>query len=388
MKKILIIATVPSMIGQFNMKNIELLLNLEYEVHVACNFKDISVWPLQKNMNFMKLLSKKGIQIHNIGFQRKPNKYYKNIWIYFEIIKLLKKEKFEFLHCHTPIGGVIGRLAGKKTKVPVIYTAHGFHFYKGGPKKNWLFFYPVEWYLSKFTDLLIVINREDYKLAEKHMKARRVVYIPGVGVDSKRFLKPLEGNERKVIRSNLGVSADTVLLISVGELNKRKNHKVVIEALAQKKDLDVLYLICGQGELRDELVLLIEKLGLENKVQLLGYRTDIRELCYASDIFVFPSIREGLGIAALEGMACGLPLVSSYINGIKDYTENGKTGYCCLPDKPDEFAEAIEILCRNPEQRALMGAYNCKKVLDYDIEKIQLQMEKVYSAISIANNNG
>ena len=215
-----------------------------------------------------------------------------------------------------------------KKGMKVIYTAHGFHFYKGSPKRNWIF-YPVEKFLSRYTDLLITINKEDYKMASSKMNAVTTKYIPGVGINTKKFTDCLIDRNKK--REALNVPDRGIIVLSVGELVKRKNHETIIRAIAQTENNDIYYFICGKGELEEELNRVIHSLKLENRVFLLGFRDDIPELCKAADIYAFPSTREGLGLAGIEGMAAGLPIVSTHINGIKDYTEDGKTGYCEEP---------------------------------------------------------
>lgn len=365
MKKALIVASVYGFIHHFERNDIKILQELGYEVTVASNLD-----------NYKNELEDLNINLIHIPFQRNPFSL-KNITAYKELDKFLKREKINLIHCHTPIGGVIGRIAGHKNNVKkIIYTAHGFHFFRGAPLINWLLYYPIEKYLSKYTDILITINQEDYKRAQTFY-AKKVEYIPGVGLDTEKIRDIVVDKKKK--REELGLTEDNIVLLSVGELSKRKNHIIPIKALAQIKDnKNIFYLIAGVGPLANYLKRECKKLGIENRVIFLGFRKDVYELCKISDIYIFPSQREGLGIAALEGMAASLPLISSDINGIKDYTENEKTGYCIDRFDVNGFKEAIEKLAFNKEVREEIGNYNKKIAGKFDIGNIEVIMRKIY----------
>ena len=285
MKKMLMLASVASMIDQFNMPNIELLQKMGYEVHVACNFEKGSTCTEERIQKLKKRLREINVRYFQIDFSRNILKVNEILKSYRQVKTLLVKEHYDFIHCHSPIGGVIGRIAGHKTHTKVIYTAHGFHFYKGAPLKNWLLYYPVEKWLSRYTDVLITINKEDYKRAKKNFNARHIVYIPGVGVDIARFSVCKVDKMQK--RKELGVNMDDFLLLSVGELSERKNQRVIIDALRVMKEDGsigkIIYLAVGQGDMQETFEELIKKYRIEDHVQLLGFRTDIDELCKVAD---------------------------------------------------------------------------------------------------------
>lgn len=320
MKKMLMLATVPSMIGQFNMSNIDILLDLEYKVHVACDFKDRSVWTEDRVNQFVNDLREKDISYFQIGFPRNPMHINKIISSYKALMKLVETENYSFIHCHTPIASAIARTVAHKTKTKVIYTAHGFHFYDGAPKKNWMIYYPIEKFLSRWTDILITINKEDYNRAKNEFHAKKTVYVPGVGVDTEKFHSGLVDIDKK--REELGVAKDDIMLLSVGELSKRKNHEAVIRALKELKNPKIKYFIVGKGDLKEYLEDLINNLELELCVTLLGFRGDVSDLCQAADMFVFPSHQEGLPVALMEAIACKTPVVCSNIRGNIDLVKN------------------------------------------------------------------
>ena len=373
-------ATVPSMIGQFNMENIKLLLEMDYEVHVACNFEDRSVWTEERVSEFKKQLTNMGVKKIQIEYARTPYDILKLIRSYSELRKLIQREKYTCLHCHTPVAGMIARLAAKGTETKVIYTAHGFHFYKGAPLQNWLLYYPVEKWLSRYTDVLITINKEDYQRAKEKFHAKETKYIPGVGVNTARFTACKVDKMQK--RKELGVNMDDFLLLSVGELSERKNQRIIIDALRVMKEDGsigkIIYLAVGQGYMQKTFEELIKKYRIEDHVQLLGFRTDIDELCKVADCFVHPSIREGLGIAPLEAMAAGLPLISASVNGIKDYTEDGVSGCCINPMDVDQMINAIKKMRNNDNFRSECGFNNIISAKKFDIKNTEKIMKKLY----------
>ena len=340
MKKVLITASVPSMIGQFNMNNLHILLDLGYEIHIGCNFKDRSIWNEERIREFLKEMNLLGIKCHQIDFSRNPVKLYSDYKAYTQIDKLLSKARFEFIHCHTPTAGVITRIAAKAKGVRTIYTAHGFHFYKGAPLKNWLLYFPVEWILSFFTDVLITINKEDYTRAKKYMKAKKIEYVPGVGIDLSRFSGSLSDEQKQKKKMETGIPSDAKIILSVGELNENKNHEIIIRVLAKLKNKKIHYVIAGIGNLKNYLSKLSKELGVENNVHLIGFRNDIAEIYKISDIFVHPSFREGLPVALMEAMASGLPCVVSSIRGNVDLIEN-HNDLLCNPCNENQFANAI-----------------------------------------------
>lgn len=307
----------------------------------------------------------------------------KNILAYKTLCKLIKEKNFDTIFCHEPVGGAMGRLAGHKCNCKVIYTAHGFHFYKGAPLLNWLLYYPVEKWLARYTDVLITINQEDYAFAKRKMKLRnggKVYYVPGVGIDNHKFSKATIDMSAK--RRELGIPEDAVLLLSVGELNNNKNHETVIRAIA---DMNLYYIIAGRGELQDKLENFIDTQKLRGRVKLLGFRSDVKELYEAADIFVFPSFREGLSLSLMEAMASGLPCVASRIRGNVDLIEDGINGFLCNPQDVSEFAEKINVLAANAALREKMGRTNLMTIQNFDTETVIREMQNIYAAELLGN---
>lgn len=332
MKKALLITTVSGFVPQFELNHVQILQEMGYEVHYASNFYH----PHYGSDN--RRLEGTGMICHQVDFERSPFRIKENRKAYQQLKAVLEGNTFDLIHCHTPMGGVLGRLAAEHCRKiqkkkegfsKVFYTAHGFHFYRGAPWKNWLLYYPIEWWLASYTDVLITINQEDYLRARKFRLRKtmerkgRVEKVNGVGIDVNRYQNRsdlVKQSEKK--RKELGISFDAYIFISVGELTKRKNHQIVLKALASIKEeckkSKVRYVICGEGPERKRLTKLIRQYHLEKIVSLFGYRTDIGELLIASDCFVFPSKQEGLPVALMEAKAVGLPCICSDIRGNRE----------------------------------------------------------------------
>lgn len=377
MKKALIITNAASMVHLFNRVNIELLQEAGYEVHIACNFVYGNTASKEMIEQYKKEWEAEGIISHQIDFLRSPFTL-KSFKIYKETKKLIRESQYDIIHCHTPIVSAFTRLAARKLKkaTTIIYTAHGFHFFKGAPFFNWLVYYPVEKLLAPLTDLLITINSEDYELAKKKLKVKKVIHKPGVGIDTKAIAKVFPHTYE--IRSSLNIPMDSVLMVSVGEINHNKNHKMAIDALSRVKNQNIHYAIAGIGKLRDELTEYAKRLGVGDRVHFLGFRTDIFEVLKASDIFVMPSYREGLSVAMMEAMSCGLPVVASNIRGNCDLVDE-EGGYLFDIHNIDELVGYIETLSDNPERRKSMGRYNEERVKECDKEIVLKKLKSVLS---------
>lgn len=310
---------------------------------------------------------------YTLSIHRSPLKL-GNLQAVRQLCRILRKRNYDLILCHTPMGGVVARMAAKMTGVgKVIYMAHGFHFYQGAPKKNWLLYYPVEWVCAHFTDVLITINQEDYALARKKMKAKKVVYLPGIGVDLRNFESaPADCSEK---RRELGVPSDAVLLLSVGELNENKNHSLVMKAIAGMGDRKIHYAVAGRGEKEQEWKALAKSLGISKNVHLLGYRRDIAELCQAADYFVFPSFREGLPVSVMEAMAAGLPCAVSRIRGNTDLIDE-RGGVLFDPKCVKDCQEALKKLLKADAEA--MGRWNREKVKEFELDHVMQRMEEIY----------
>lgn len=383
MKKALMMASVASMIDLFNMDNIEILKDLGYEVEVACNFEYGSITSQERVDEFKEELIRDKFKVHHLPVPRSIFAIRDIVKSYKMMKKLCDENNYEIVHCHSPIGGIVARLACRKARkkgTKVIYTAHGFHFFKGAPLKNWLVYFTAERITAKFTDSLITINKEDYKNAKK-FNVKNTEYVPGIGIDVDK-IKNVKINRSKK-RSEFNLSEDDFVLFTAGQLSKRKNHEVVIKALTKIENINVKLLICGLGELENYLKELIHDLGLENRVILAGYRNDVVEQLHAADCFVFPSFQEGLPVALMEAMAVGLPVVCSKIRGNVDLIEHGINGFLVDPENSNDFARYIEKIISDETIQAEMSKKNLEYVKKYDKKNIRQNMIAIYKGATV-----
>lgn len=381
MKKVLIVASVVSFIEWFNKENIEYLrTELGCEVHIACNFDYMDDTDEERTKTYLDRICAQGVILHNIHFARSPLSR-DNIAAYSELKKIINRQKFDLIHCHTPAASMLTRLAARKARKMgciVMYTCHGFHFHNAAPKKNWMIYYPVERFCSRFCDYLVTINQEDYHRAQT-FHAKNVRYIPGVGVDIRRIKETAV--DRAAYKKSIGIPEDCIMLLSVGEMIERKNHEVIIRALSSLQNKNIYYVICGKGPLKEYLSNLAKQLGIADHVVFLGFRKDIPELCNASDISAFPSKIEGLGLAGIEAMAAGVPLISSNVHGILDYVIDGETGYACDPEDVDGFAKAIDKLANHPHLRLEMKEKCLKAVEPFELNNALRTMWDIYDEV-------
>lgn len=314
--KVLIISNVITMINQFNMNNIDILQSMGYEIHVACNLRETSFSPIEVIDKYKGQLEKKGIIVHQVDFGRRFAAYKTLPKCIEQISEILKTGGFKFVHCHSQVACLCGRIAARRNDVKSICSIHGFMFYKGAPKKYWALFFPIEAVQARYTDVLILTNKEDYNTARRYFRPRKIYYVPGVGVDVDR----LDNThiDRDNFRQELGLKPNEKMILSAGELSTRKNHEVVIRALSKINNNSYKYYICGQGDKEAYLKNLASELHVKDQVIFLGFRTDLDKLYKASDLFVHPSIQEGLSVVLMEALASRIPTLCSQIRGNTD----------------------------------------------------------------------
>ncbi len=375
------LASVASMIDQFNMPNIALLQKLGYEVDVACNFIEGNTCSDERVAELKQKLQDMHVRCYQIDFARNIRHMGQNMKALWQVEGLMKQNTYEFCHCHSPIGGVAARIAGHRTKTKVIYTAHGFHFYQGAPVMNWLVYYPVEKMLSRWTDVLITINHEDYKLAKKKFKMKKLTYVPGIGIDTQR--EGLSQKEKEEKRKELGIPQDAFLITNAAEFTPNKNQKTVIEAIEQLHNPNIYFVMCGIGEKKAELEQYVKEHGLEEHIRFVGFRNDLHEILQASDCFVLSSFREGLSVALMEAMAEGLPVVCGRIRGNVDLIKDGKGGILVSPENKEDYEAAFRKLYEMKHKELTyfqrMGQVNAENVKSFGRSAVESIMKGVYN---------
>ncbi len=363
-KKIAFVATLYKHLADFSIPHMQLLQSWGYEVHVYA-FEE------RRRIDLEKI----GVVCHDLEIKRNPMKV-SNIKAILSLIKSFKEEKFELVHCHTPMGGVVGRIAAFFSNVStVIYTAHGFHFYKGAPIKNWIIYYPIERFLAKITDFLIVVNQQDFLVAHSFNVRKESVLI-SEHTDTKKF--NIIVDDKSLERSRLGISNDDFVIICVAEFIKRKNHVQLIRAINKCSTLPVKCLLVGEGEEKDKLVQEVVSLKLEEKIKFLGFRRDIPELLNISDVSVLLSYQEGLPVCILESISASKPIIVTDIRGSQDLVNNYINGIKVPIDDIVATEKAIQYLYDNRANLTLMGMESRKLSLQYDTQRIINETSQIY----------
>lgn len=369
--KVLLVATVQSHICQFHRPLVAMLHEHGCEVHVAARNNLAEKNGLK--LDFVE-------QVFDVPFQRSPFSP-KNLEAHKQLRKIIDKGGYDVVHCNTPVGGVVGRLAARKSRkrgTKAFYTAHGFHFYKGAPRKNWLIWYPVEKFMCRYTDRLITITQEDYDLASAKFSTQ-VERIHGVGANAAKYRR-LSETECLALRQELGYAEDDKLLLCTGELLPNKNQITAIRAMKTliEQQAKAKLLLAGNGPTLAELQAEITALGLHNCVEFLGYRTDLERYANIADVIVSCSYREGLPMNIVEGMLLGKPVVASYNRGHRELIVPQKTGYMVPPADSDAFAEKIAVLLNDSELAGRMGHAGCEKAQLYADTNVRQELQAIY----------
>lgn len=305
-----------------------------------------------------------------------------NAAAYRQLKIILRDNDYDLIHCNTPVGGVLARLAARplrKRGTKVIYTAHGFHFYNGAPLWNWLLYFPIEWWLSRYTDCLITINEEDFVRAKKHFRAGEVVHIHGVGYDDAMFVKPSTDTKRQLRRRG-GYADEEVLLVYVAEMNNNKNQMLLIRALklVLENHCHVRLLLIGPDGLGGKNQQLAESLGIADRIEFLGQRTDVHALLAMCDIAVASSFREGLPVNIMEALACGLPVIATDNRGHRALVKDGVNGFLVSLKNPRTLAEKVLYLAENAQEYAALSENAQDSVSHYARSRILEDMRALY----------
>lgn len=366
MKKVLIVCTTDSMFTNFLIPHVKDLINGGYEVECACSRTGVFIDELRELT---------GVVVNEIGFKRSPYSP-KNIEAFRNLNRIVKNRAFDTIICHEPVGGVMGRLVGHINRCKVIYMAHGFHFYKGAPRVSVLYYY-IEKYLAHWTDVLITINKEDYEASMKFSSKHKVL-LPGIGIDIQKFEY---APDKRYIRDAFKLTVEDYICLSVGELIPRKNHEVVIRAVAQTHNKHIHYFIAGDGDLRQRLLKLSDDLDIKDQIHFLGYRRDINKLCNSADIYILPSLQEGLSVALMEAMATGKVIIASRIRGNVDLIDEGKGGFLVPAKDVESYSSALNNIIENNQNWERYTRYNIDKIKKYSIESVREKMCNIYQLL-------
>ena len=367
MKKVLYVATVASHICQFHLPYLEVLQKNGYQVQVAAR-NNLA----EKNGLSLKFCD----EYFDVPFERSPLKK-RNLTAFKKLKNIIKENNYDLIVCNTPMGGILTRLAARKSRkkgTKVIYIAHGFHFYKNAPKKYWIVFYPIEKFFARLCDMVITINYEDYELAKAKFKTD-VRHIHGIGVSSDRYHTATD-EERETARGNLGLKKSNFANLCTGELNKNKNQEELINAAAilSPKIKDLKILLAGNGPNEENLLNQINGLNLQDTVKLLGYRTDLEKVMQGVDLVVSCSRREGLGLNLIEAMLSSKPVVAAYNRGHKELIVDGLNGYLVSPDDAEDLATKIFEIYSDDEKKIAFSTESYKKAMEYTVSSVKKEL--------------
>lgn len=374
--KVLLVATVQSHICQFHKPLVKMLHDHGCEVHVAAR---------------NNLAEKNGLkldfaeQVFDVPFERSPFSK-RNLTAYKQLKQIIDSGNYDVVHTNTPVGGILGRLAARKARkngCKVLYTAHGFHFFQGGPKKSWLIYYPIEKFMCRYTDELITINEEDYLLAKKKFPVS-VSRIHGIGANTGKYF-PIPEEEKAALRAELGFVKEQKLIICTGELNENKNQITAIKAMKQVvvAEPKAVLLLAGNGPTHDELKNAISELGLSEHAILLGYHTDLERYVKASDLVISCSKREGLGLNLIEGMLCKKPIVAAINRGHRELVQDGINGYLVPATDADMLAEKTQWLLSDDQMRHTFGDRGFELSLQYTDVSVYSELTNIYRKSNI-----
>lgn len=366
--KILFVATSDIHINTFHLPYLEWLFQQGHEIHLAVeNRGDLQI-------PFIAKLIK-------IEFPRSPFSL-GNIVAYRKLKKLMDKEQYDLIHCHTPVPSALSRLAGIKSRkkgTKLLYTAHGFHFYKGSPLKNWLTYYSMEYALSALTDVIITINKEDFEYVKDKMWHKESYQIKGIGINSKKF-KTISEAQNKVVRTKLGYTEEDFILLYIAEFIPRKNHIFLLEAMPKllEKCPNVKLVFAGKGILLEAMKRKTKELMIQDSVEFLGFRSDVEVLSSIADIGVSSSIHEGLGLGLAEEMLCSVPIVATVDRGHKEMVVNGFNGYLFEQGNYKDYIKYISMIYEDPALQRRLGENAFIKSQEFLIENSLASMIKIY----------
>ena len=373
MKKVLYVTTVSRTINAFLIPHINMLLDNGYEVHCACSIDK----PVDKE------LQRRGVKIFEVPFSRNPLGI-GNIKAFIKLEELQRINDYDIVHVHTPIAAIYGRLL--KLNFPslrIIYTAHGYHFLKGGSKLGWILYYPIEKIMAKFTDVTININKGDYEITKEKLKPKKCYLLNGVGLDLDKY-KKLSSKEIQEKRKEFGLKDKDFVVLMIAEINKNKNHIQLINAMDILKDKypNIKVLCIGDGTLKESLEKQIILRNLQNNIFMLGYRLDVNKLINISDIGILLSRREGLPRNIMEFMACGRKVIATDIRGCRDLICDETIGTLVNVDDYESTAKAIEKYYILNDKSFEVS----EEIRKYDIDSINSELLKVYEEVQLDIN--
>jgi len=369
MKKVLYIATSDIHLEVFHLPYIKWFNENGYCIDLAAENRNNILFP--NTNHFFNILFPRSL------FSRELFKSYK------ELKRVIHQGQYHLIHCHTPIPSFLTRLAARHSRkkgTKVLYTAHGFHFYKGAPLVNWVLYYTAVYILSYYTDGIITINKEDYGYVHEKMLNKESYCIKGIGINTLKF-QGYPKQKSNILMKSIGVDKTDFILLYIAEFINRKNHKFIIECIKSLKERipTVCILFVGSGPLVNEMVALSKDLGVEKYIRYLGFQSNVEQFISIADIGISSSRHEGLGLGLAEEMFCSLPVVATFDKGHKELIDNGINGFMYAHGDKNGFVDYVVKLYNSPSLRMCMGREAHKKAQDFTIDKSLISMEGIYN---------
>lgn len=374
MERALVVCHLGRHLRLFGRADIKVLQSMGYEVHFASNF----------NLDIDKA-EDDSVILHQIDFNRSPLSL-KNLTALIQMIKLLKKEKYSLMHCQSPTGGVVSRIAAKIVGFkPVIYMAHGLPFYNDVHNMQNFIIRRIESLCARWTDCLITINEEDYQNGRK-LKLRsggRIFKTHGVGIKLER-LTVVSESSKKELRKRLSIPLNDFVVVCIGRLDKNKNQELLIRAISRlKKNIShILLLLVGTDEKNGELQRLAKEIGVYKQVRFMGYRNDVPDILASADVLASASFHEGLPVNVMEAMTTGLPVIVTNCRGNNDLVEDGINGFIVTVDNQEEMADAMLRIYNSPELARKMGEAGLEKIKQFSIDTVKSEMLAIYRIVT------
>ena len=333
-----------------------------HQVVLACSDD-----PGEAGQSLVELLRRQGFEVQILPICRHISPF-QDLWSVLKLYRFLRRRRFDVVHVQTAKAGMIGRVAARLARVPVIvYTAHAFPFHEY-LRPWWVRLYALlERLASRLCDV-IAVDSECVKgrgLAYKVAAPDHIRVIP-MGIDTERFYPAKYRAERENIRADLGLRSDATVIGAVARFVPDKGLDTLLQvvSLLVKRFPDIQCLLVGDGPLREELQSLSAKLGLDRQVIFAGYRTDIPRVLAAMDLYMLPTRREGFGVAFAEAMSMEVPVIASRIAPLDEIIADGRTGVLAAVGNPEAFARAAEPLLEHPELRQRMGQAGRRHVIE------------------------
>lgn len=377
MKKILIVTSSYFFVRTFLIPHIKHMVECGWIVHVASENDGTTIPYVHRQID--------------IPIKRSPL-HVGNYMAISQLRELINTEKYDIVNCHTPIGGMVARLAASQARrnvgTKVVYMTHGLHFYNGAKLKNWVLYYSAEKLLSQYTDAIITINEEDRASVAKYFPCIKHQYkVPGIGYDTDHIGK-LELHNRDELRQKYAIEKDDFVLLYIARYTVDKNHRFLINILndIHQRIPKCKILFVGDGDEMVSCRRLVRELGLDNSVIFAGFQLNISDYLHIADVGVSPSVCEGLGLGLVEEMYVALPILATDVRGHRELIQHGVNGLLYKLDDKNDFIEKLLYLFENSQICKSLGGTAQMNVNKYSLECVIPQIMNILNKVS--NDDG